>query len=220
VTYVIAEPCLGTKNASCVDVCPAACIHTTPEAPQNYIDPDVCIECEQCVLVCPVNAIFLDSELPEEWRRYAAINADFFRANKAGQELTGQQAEHMVDAVQAYAHRAGLAVAAVVLDAGGEVLAARTMRGVAPDADRLADRKAYAALCYELPTHELRAGGAEPRLRRAPVDAERPLPVAGGMPVVAGRDVLGAVGVAGGARTEDDVLCCQAGLAALTVAHR
>ena len=57
VTYVIAEPCIGEKNGACVDVCPAGCIHTTPDAPQNYIDPAVCIECEQCVLVCPVDAL-------------------------------------------------------------------------------------------------------------------------------------------------------------------
>ncbi len=51
-TYVITEPCIGEKNGACVDVCPASCIHTTPDAPQNYIDPAICIECEQCVLVC------------------------------------------------------------------------------------------------------------------------------------------------------------------------
>ncbi|MEP7041053.1 MAG: ferredoxin, partial [Chloroflexota bacterium] len=27
-TYVIAEPCIGVKDASCVDVCPVDCIHT------------------------------------------------------------------------------------------------------------------------------------------------------------------------------------------------
>jgi len=26
-TYVIAEPCIGTKDKSCVDVCPVDCIH-------------------------------------------------------------------------------------------------------------------------------------------------------------------------------------------------
>ena len=40
-TYVITEPCIGEKNGACVDVCPAACIHTTPNAPQNYIDPEL-----------------------------------------------------------------------------------------------------------------------------------------------------------------------------------
>ena len=26
-TYVITEPCVGVKDASCVDVCPVDCIH-------------------------------------------------------------------------------------------------------------------------------------------------------------------------------------------------
>ena len=40
-TYVITEACIGVKDATCVDVCPAACIHTTPDAPQYYIDPEI-----------------------------------------------------------------------------------------------------------------------------------------------------------------------------------
>ena len=39
--YVITELC--TLDGSCVEVCPVACIHTQPNAPQYYIDPDVCI---------------------------------------------------------------------------------------------------------------------------------------------------------------------------------
>jgi NAD-dependent dihydropyrimidine dehydrogenase PreA subunit len=43
--YVINEPCIGTKDISCVEVCPVDCIHPTPEEPgfdeadQLYIDP-------------------------------------------------------------------------------------------------------------------------------------------------------------------------------------
>ena len=64
-SYVITELCI--RDGSCVEVCPVACIHTTPEAPQFYIDPDICIECEQCVVVCPVEAVFLDIELPDQY---------------------------------------------------------------------------------------------------------------------------------------------------------
>ena len=31
--YVISEPCIATKDASCVDVCPVDCIHPTPDEP-------------------------------------------------------------------------------------------------------------------------------------------------------------------------------------------
>ena len=32
--YIIAEPCVGTCDTACVDVCPVDCIHG-PEDPEN-----------------------------------------------------------------------------------------------------------------------------------------------------------------------------------------
>ena len=49
--YIIAEPCIGTKDTACVEVCPVDCIHPTKEeadfesADQLYIDPETCIDC-------------------------------------------------------------------------------------------------------------------------------------------------------------------------------
>ena len=40
-TYVIAEPCIGVKDRSCVDVCPVDCIYEGDD--QLYIEPDECI---------------------------------------------------------------------------------------------------------------------------------------------------------------------------------
>ena len=77
-TYTICEPCIGTKDASCVDVCPVDCIHTTDEAEIYYIDPDECFDCGACEPVCPVTAIFPDFDVPEEWAHWTKINADFF----------------------------------------------------------------------------------------------------------------------------------------------
>jgi NAD-dependent dihydropyrimidine dehydrogenase PreA subunit len=83
-TYVIAEPCIGEKDNSCVEVCPVDCIHPTPDEPdyeaqkQLYIDPDECIDCDACVEACPVDACFAEDQLPAEWSAFAAINADYF----------------------------------------------------------------------------------------------------------------------------------------------
>lgn len=83
-TYVITQPCIGVKDASCVDVCPVDCIHPSPgedgfdEAEQLFINPDECIDCGACEPACPVTAIFEESAVPEEWRDYIKINADFF----------------------------------------------------------------------------------------------------------------------------------------------
>jgi len=75
-TYVIAEPCKGTKDRSCVEVCPVDCIHDGGD--QLYINPDECIECAACEPACPVNAIFLDVDLPDKWKDYTRKNAEFF----------------------------------------------------------------------------------------------------------------------------------------------
>jgi ferredoxin len=89
-TYVIAEPCIGVKDLSCVEVCPVDCIHPTSDeagfgdVEQLYIDPEECIDCDACVEACPVDAIFAEDQLPTEWQRFTDINAAYFRqANTA-----------------------------------------------------------------------------------------------------------------------------------------
>ena len=78
--YIISEPCIGVKDASCVDVCPVDCIHTTDDSPQYYINPDQCIDCAACETACPVTAIFHEYDLAEDQKPYIRINANFFKA--------------------------------------------------------------------------------------------------------------------------------------------
>ena len=83
--HIIAEPCLGTKDTSCVDVCPVDCIHPTKNDPdfgtkdQLYIDPDTCIDCGLCVDECPVKAIYPQEDLPVEWKKYVQVNLDYYK---------------------------------------------------------------------------------------------------------------------------------------------
>ena len=77
--YIITEPCIGVKDASCVEVCPVDCIATTAEVEQYYIDPTVCIDCSYCVSVCPVNAIFDEFTVPSEWREWIRKNREFYK---------------------------------------------------------------------------------------------------------------------------------------------
>jgi ferredoxin len=79
VAYVIVQPCIDVKDASCVEVCPVDCIHTDDAANMYYIDPDECIDCGACVDPCPVDAIFPEDEVPEQWRNFITINADYFK---------------------------------------------------------------------------------------------------------------------------------------------
>jgi ferredoxin len=81
--YVINEPCIGTQNISCVEVCPVDCIHPTPDEPgfdeadQLYIDPEECIDCDACVEACPVDAVTSGDRVPPEWRRNIPRNAAY-----------------------------------------------------------------------------------------------------------------------------------------------
>ena len=100
-TYIIAEPCVGTCDTACVEVCPVDCIHGphdktgagaeakadgfVPEENDSlYIDPEECIDCGACEPECPVEAIFEESEVPDEWNKYIKVNYEWF-----GREYTG-----------------------------------------------------------------------------------------------------------------------------------
>ena len=65
--YVITEPCIGVKDASCLDVCPVDCIYTTDADNMYFIHPDECIDCGACESVCPVSAIFPEDAVPDKW---------------------------------------------------------------------------------------------------------------------------------------------------------
>jgi len=73
--YIIAEPCIDVKDASCVEVCPVDCIHATDDDNMYFIDPDECIDCG----VCAPEAISFEPDLPDEWKRFIQINADYFK---------------------------------------------------------------------------------------------------------------------------------------------
>jgi ferredoxin len=76
--YIITEPCIGVKDASCLEVCPVDCIATTAAADMYYIDPVTCIDCSYCESVCPVNAIFDEFTVPSKWREYIRKNREFW----------------------------------------------------------------------------------------------------------------------------------------------
>ncbi len=93
--YVIAEPCIGTKDNSCVEVCPVDCIHPTPDEPDYdkvemlFIDPEECIDCDACVEACPVDACFAEDQLPEEWSDYAKTQLRVLRRPLAATPSAG-----------------------------------------------------------------------------------------------------------------------------------
>jgi ferredoxin len=90
--YVICEPCIGTKDRSCVEVCPVDCFYNIKKKKYNdqfgkglspngeegilVIHPDECINCGACETECPVTAIYEDTAVPEKWKEFTQINLD------------------------------------------------------------------------------------------------------------------------------------------------
>jgi NAD-dependent dihydropyrimidine dehydrogenase PreA subunit len=75
-TYVIAQPCVDVKDRACVDECPVDCIYEGNR--MLYIHPDECVDCGACEPVCPVEAIFYEDDVPEQWKDYYDANVKFF----------------------------------------------------------------------------------------------------------------------------------------------
>jgi ferredoxin len=213
--YVITSLC--TNDGACVDVCPVACIHTTPGAPQFYIDPEVCIDCEQCEIVCPVDAIFKDVDIPAEHQGSIEVNAAFFRKNKAAVgPVSFDTAWEMIRAAHDYAKLMGLAVTAAVVDEAGGPIAVGRMDGAEAVTAELAFAKAYTAAAFHVATAELAPQSRQARFRSLMISHRgRILPVGGAIPIIDGVTIVGAIGVAGASRPEQDILCCRAALAVL-----
>ncbi|GAA1202295.1 hypothetical protein GCM10009585_20120 [Brevibacterium paucivorans] len=76
VTYIIAQPCVDLKDKACVDECPVDCIYEG--ARSLYIHPDECVDCGACEPVCPVEAIYYEDDVPEQWAEYYKANVEFF----------------------------------------------------------------------------------------------------------------------------------------------
>jgi ferredoxin len=89
--YVIAEPCIDVKDRACVDECPVDCIYEGGR--MLYIQPDECVDCDACVPVCPVTAIFSADDIPNEWKEFTDVNAAFFGEGVSGLGSPGGAAQ-------------------------------------------------------------------------------------------------------------------------------
>ena len=92
--YIITDPCVGTCDTACIEVCPVDCIHgpTNPEesgeetkaegfdatSKQLFINPEECIDCGACEPECPVDAIYDEDEIPDEYESSIDRNYKFF----------------------------------------------------------------------------------------------------------------------------------------------
>ena len=88
--HVVTEPCANCKYTDCGVVCPMECFYGDDR--QLYIDPDECIDCGACIPECPVEAIFLETDVPAHWAAYIQLNAERVRILKPlGNHVTEKQ---------------------------------------------------------------------------------------------------------------------------------
>ncbi|WP_371194288.1 ferredoxin FdxA [Glaciecola sp. SC05] len=73
-TFVVTDNCIKCKYTDCVLVCPVDAFFEGP----NFlaIDPVICIDCALCVPECPADAIYQDTELPDDQIPFLELNAE------------------------------------------------------------------------------------------------------------------------------------------------
>jgi NAD-dependent dihydropyrimidine dehydrogenase PreA subunit len=81
-TYVIGSACVDVVDKSCVQECPVDCIYEGRRS--LYINPDECVDCGACKLICKVEAIYCEADLPDDQQQHLADNAAFFTETLPG----------------------------------------------------------------------------------------------------------------------------------------
>ena len=71
-THVVTSACVNHKYQDCVAVCPVEAFRELPT--YLVIDPDECIDCGACIAECPVEAIFADTDVPEDQEEWTERN--------------------------------------------------------------------------------------------------------------------------------------------------
>jgi NAD-dependent dihydropyrimidine dehydrogenase PreA subunit len=71
-------------DKSCVQECPADCIYEG--ARSLYINPDECVDCGACKLICRVEAISYETDLEPDEQVHLADNAAFFHQTLPGRD--------------------------------------------------------------------------------------------------------------------------------------
>lgn len=129
--------------------------------------------------------------------------------------LTDEAAHVAVAAAVAHARSLGVRVNVAVADTSGLLMGFLRMPGSFLHSIDIAIDKAYTAASFGFATERwpaLLEGDAG--LRAGMPQRARLVPFGGGVPMYAGPDCVGAIGVSG-ASAEQDAMCARAGLAAL-----
>ncbi len=93
-TYIVTDRCVDSRYTECVADCPVDCFYEIQDPHMLIINPDECIDCDACVALCPVNAIYPEEEVPDEYQEWVEKNdvvlcKDDNRITETGSALEG-----------------------------------------------------------------------------------------------------------------------------------
>ncbi len=129
--------------------------------------------------------------------------------------LTLEGARRLVAAAEAKAKADGAGAAIAVVDAGGNLIELARVDGTFPAATEVATGKARTAALFRRPTKGLEDVVNQGRTAMATLPGVTTFtPLQGGVPVVAGGEVVGAIGVSGAKSAAHDEEIAQAAVAA------
>src|SRR5437868_6475201 len=111
--------------------------------------------------------------------------------------LTSEQAMAALRAVQAYAKKDGSDPATVVVDRDGNIVLELKGNNAAPHNLGLAERKAFTANMFKMKSIEWRDATKPGTPRANERETPKAIPLGGGVPIMVGGEVVGAVGVSG-----------------------
>ena len=126
--------------------------------------------------------------------------------------LTLEAAQRIAPAARKEAHKNGWKMVICIVDDGGHPIYLERMDGAQLASVRVAQDKARTAVLFKRPSKALEeavAGGRTVIMKLAGA-----IPVEGGVPIIAGSDLIGAIGVSGASSAQDGQ-AAAAGLAAL-----
>ena len=129
--------------------------------------------------------------------------------------LSLSMAKTIAEATLAECQAKGFHTSAAVVDRAGQVLVILRDEQATAQTVEMSRRKAYTARMFRTSTLEFQKRTADDPTLLPQRDVSEILALGGGVPVVAGNEVIGGVGSSGSSQTQDDA-CAKAGIARVT----
>ena len=124
--------------------------------------------------------------------------------------MTLREAIACVDRGIARANQLGLKLSFVVIDEFGQLVQLDRMDGAALMAPDIAEAKALTALNFKVPTSQVAKMDRDALKAMEQVVHFRIVPLAGGMPIFAGSELKGAIGVSGATPAQNEEVATYA----------